>query len=106
VIDGRDRIMENFRRQTPGPFEVHKMFGDDTNVCVVAEITNTLGGTEFLRGSDQPFTTFECVVYRIKDRHIREHTTYLNWLDAYVQAGLVDLDPAEGLKPDSSDLDV
>jgi ketosteroid isomerase-like protein len=91
VIAGRDRIMENFQHQTPGTFEVHQMFGDDAHVCVVAKVTNTLGGTELLQGSDQPFTTFECVVYRIKDGHIREHTTYLNWLDAYVQAGLVDL---------------
>src|SRR5713226_10619277 len=55
VIEGRDRIMGNFQRQTPGPFEVHQMFGDDTHVCMVAKVTNTLGGTEFLRGSDQPF---------------------------------------------------
>ena len=93
VIEGRQRIVENFRQQAPSAFVLHQMFGDDTHVCVIAKVTNTLEGTEFLRGSDRPFTTFECVSYRIEGGRIREQTTYVNWLDAYVQAGLVDLEP-------------
>jgi ketosteroid isomerase-like protein len=91
VVQGRQAILENFRGQTPGSFKIHHLFGDDTHVCVVAKVTGTLAGTDLLQGSDQPFTTFECVVYRITDGLIREHTTYVNWLDAYVQTGLVDL---------------
>ncbi len=93
VIEGRQAIVENFRRQAPSTFVLHQMFGDETHVCVIAKVTNALESTEFLRGSDQPFTTFECVIYRIERGRIHEQTTYVNWLDAYVQAGLVDLEP-------------
>jgi ketosteroid isomerase-like protein len=93
VLEGRRQIVENFHRQAPSAFALQQMFGDDTHVCVTAKVTNTVPGTEFLRAGDQPFTTYECVIYRMERGRIREQTTYVNWLDAYVQAGLVDLGP-------------
>lgn len=71
VIEGRQAIVENFRRQAPSTFVLHQMFGDETHVCVIAKVTNALESTEFLRGSDQPFTTFECVIYRIERAYSR-----------------------------------
>ena len=50
-------------------------------------------GTQSLRGDNMPFTTYECVVYRIDDGRIAEQTTYANWLDAYVQSEMIDLEP-------------
>jgi hypothetical protein len=31
------------------------------------------------------------MVFRFEDGRVKEQTAYVNWLDAYVQAGLVDL---------------
>ena len=45
------------------------------------------------RGSDREFTTYECVVFKLDAGRIKEQATYVNWLDAYVQAGLIDLAP-------------
>jgi ketosteroid isomerase-like protein len=91
VLEGRQQIVENFRRQVQPVFEVRQMFGDDSRVCVVARVTTTLAGTEFLRGNDAPYSAFECATYRIVDGRIREQTVYVNWLDVYVQTGLVDV---------------
>jgi hypothetical protein len=49
-------------------------------------------GNEVLRGADRPYSTYECVVYRIANGKVAESTTYINWLDPYVQVGLVDMD--------------
>jgi ketosteroid isomerase-like protein len=92
VLDGRPQIAENFRRQMRGAFEIRQVFADDSHVCVVTKVTTTFSATQFLRGNDQPYTAFECAVYRIADGLIREQTVYVNWLDVYVQTGIVDLE--------------
>jgi ketosteroid isomerase-like protein len=67
------------------------MFGDGEHVCVVGKVNaERFPGNDFLRGVDLPYSTYECVVYRIADGKVAESTTYLNWLDPYVQVGLVD----------------
>jgi hypothetical protein len=38
-----------------------------------------------------PYTTYECLVYRIVDGKVASSTAYINWLDPYVQVGLDDL---------------
>jgi ketosteroid isomerase-like protein len=91
VLEGRAQIVENFRRLAPGNFEVRSMFGDDVHVCVIGKLSTTFAGTKFFPGNDQPFTTYECIVYRVEGGRIREQTVYRNWLDVYVQAGLIDL---------------
>ena len=91
VLRGRDAITENFRRQDPFAIEVRLMFGDESNVCVVGKLSGIVSGTERLKGTDQPFSTYECAVYTFRDGLIDRQLTFVNWLDAYVQANLVRL---------------
>ena len=92
VLRGRAAIVEQLRR-TGGDssFEVKQMFGDDRNVCVVGKVTaQRFVGSEHLQGADRPYSTYECIVYRIADGKVAESTGYINWLDPYVQMGLVE----------------
>jgi ketosteroid isomerase-like protein len=91
VLRGRNAIAENFRRQDPFAIEVRLMFGDDSHVCVVGKLSGIVSGTEKLKGANQPFSTYECAVYTLRDGLIEEQLTFVNWLDAYVQADLVSL---------------
>ncbi len=93
VLEGRDRIVENLRRHDIESYDVQVMFGDGSNVCVVIKLSGAMVATQFLQGNDQPYTTYECVIYRIEDEHIQEQTSYINWMDVYVQAGMVELTP-------------
>jgi ketosteroid isomerase-like protein len=90
VTKGRQAIVDQMR-QGGGRFEIKKMFGDDEHVCVVGKV-NAEGfpGNQVLRGADQPYSTYECIVYRVAGGKVAESTVYLNWLDPYVQMGLVD----------------
>jgi ketosteroid isomerase-like protein len=93
VQRGRDAIVEQFRR-TAGEsrFEVKQIFGDDRSVCVVGKVeAQRFIGSEHLKGADRPYSTYECIVYRIADGKVAESTAYVNWLDPYVQVGLVDV---------------
>ena len=94
VTKGKPAIVEQFRAtvgSAGGAFQVKQMFGDDKHVCVVGKVTAPrFPGNEFLKGADRPYATYECIVYRIADGKVAEQTTYLNWLDPYVQVGLVD----------------
>ena len=47
--------------------------------------------TATFKGSNSQFTSYECVLFRFEDGRVKEQTTYINWLDAYVQTGLIDL---------------
>jgi ketosteroid isomerase-like protein len=93
VLRGAEAIVEQLRRTAgESSFEVKQMFGDDRNVCVVGKVTaQRFIGSEHLQGADRPYSTYECLVYRIADGKVAESTTYTNWLDPYVQMGLVDL---------------
>jgi len=93
VLAGREAIVEQLRRTAgAGRFEVKQMFGDDEHVCLVGKVTaERFLGSEHLRGADRPYSTYECVVYRLANGKVAESTAYLNWLDPYVQLGLVDL---------------
>ena len=93
VLEGRDRIVENLRRHDIESYEVRSMFGDGANVCVIIKLSGAMVGTQFLEGNNQPYTTYECVVYQIENEHIQEQTSYINWMDVYVQTGMVDLTP-------------
>ena len=91
VVKGRQAILEQMR-QGGGAFDIKKMFGDDEHVCLVGKVTaQRFPGNQYLRGADQPYSTYECIVYRIADGKVAESTAYLNWLDPYVQVGLVDV---------------
>jgi ketosteroid isomerase-like protein len=90
LLTGRQAIVDQFR-QGAGTFDVKKMFGDDEHVCVVGKVTaERFPGNQALRGADRPYSTYECIVYRVEDGKVAESTAYLNWLDPYVQVGLVD----------------
>jgi len=91
VLRGRHDIVENFRRQDPAAVEARLTFGDDTHVCVVGRLSGITTGSERLKGNNQPFTTYECTVYTLRDGLVIEQLVFVNWLDPYVQAGLVDL---------------
>jgi ketosteroid isomerase-like protein len=90
VLTGRQAVVDQFR-QGAGTFEVKRMFGDDENVCVVGKVSaERFPGNQFLQGADRPYSTYECIVYRIAGGKVAESTAYLNWLDPYVQVGLID----------------
>jgi ketosteroid isomerase-like protein len=93
VTSGRQAIVDQVRATAGGSkFQIKQLFGDDKNVCVVGKATaEGWPGNEVLRGASRPYSTYECVLYRIADGKVVESTTYLNWLDVYVQVGLVDL---------------
>jgi ketosteroid isomerase-like protein len=91
VLRGRDAIAENFRRQDPFAIEVRLTFGDESHVCVVGKLSGIVSGTEKLKGTNQPFSTYECAVYTFRDGLIEHQLIFVNWLDAYVQADLVSL---------------
>ena len=90
---GRTAIVEQFRRTAgAGAFAVKEMFADDHRVCVVGKVTaDQFVGNDYLRSADRPYATYECIVYRIADGKVKESTAYINWLDPYVQVGLVDV---------------
>jgi hypothetical protein len=71
---------------------VKQMFGDDEHVCVVGKVTAvSFLGSQHLQGAERPYSTYECIVYRIADGKMAESTAYIDWLDPYVQVGLVDV---------------
>jgi ketosteroid isomerase-like protein len=89
---GRRAIVDQFRTTAGGNFQVKEMFGDDEHVCVVGKVSaERFPGNQFLRGADNPYSTYECIVYRLADGKIAESTAYINWLDPYVQVGMVDV---------------
>jgi ketosteroid isomerase-like protein len=93
VLSGREAIVDQLR-QTAGTsrFEVKQMFGDDEHVCLVGKvIAERFLGSQYLRGGDLPYSTYECFVYRIANGKVAESTAYINWLDPYVQLGLVEV---------------
>ena len=92
VLTGRQAVVDQFRRNAgAGSFEVKELFGDDAHVCVVGKVTaQRFPGNQYLRGADRPYATYECIVYGIAGGKVAESTTYTNWLDPYVQVGLVD----------------
>jgi len=92
VTTGRDAVLDQFRQTAGGRFELKQMFGDDEHVCVIGKVSaERFPGNAFLRSSDVPYSTYECIVYRIADGKVAESTAYINWLDPYVQVGLVDV---------------
>jgi ketosteroid isomerase-like protein len=93
VARGRQAVVDQFRTGAgDSSFETKKMFGDDRHVCVVGKVTaERFRGNASLRGAERPYTTYECIVYGIKGGRVAESTAYLNWLDPYVQMGLVDM---------------
>jgi ketosteroid isomerase-like protein len=93
VLIGREAIVDQLR-QTAGAarFAIKQMFGDDKHVCVVGKVTaERYVGSQYLQGADRPYSTYECIVYRIAHGRVEESTAYINWLDPYVRVGLVEL---------------
>jgi ketosteroid isomerase-like protein len=96
VVKGRQAVLEQMRGGG-GTFDIKKMFGDDEHVCLVGKVTaDRFPGNQYLRAADQPYSTYECIVYRIAGGKVAESTAYLNWLDPYVQVGLVDVSTLTG----------
>jgi ketosteroid isomerase-like protein len=98
VTTGRDAVVAQMRQNTgAGRFEVKQMFGDDDRVCVVGKVSaERFPGNAYLKAKDVPYSTYECIVYRIADGKVAESTAYVNWLDPYVQVGLVDASTLTG----------
>jgi ketosteroid isomerase-like protein len=90
VFTGRQAIVDQMR-QVSGTFETKEMFGDGEHVCLVGKVSaQRFPGNQFLQGVERPYSTYECLVYRIAGGKVVEWTAYLNWLDPMVQVGLVD----------------
>lgn len=96
VVEGRDAIIEDIAQRPPPTLDVRLVFGADDLACAVVKRTSSVTSTRQLKGSTNQFTTYECVVFRLAAGLVAEQTTYVNWLDAYVQSGLVDLAPLLG----------
>jgi ketosteroid isomerase-like protein len=93
VTTSRQAIVDQFRGNAGRNVQIKQLFGDDRHVCMVAKVTaGGWPGNEVLRGTDRPYSTYECVVYRITNGKVAESTTYINWLDPYVQVGLLDME--------------
>ena len=92
VSQGREEILQNFRQLPPGQAELRDIFADDSHVCAVQKLSSTFTATQHFRGSGKPFTTYQCQVFRLEGGRIREQTIYANFLDVYVQAGMVSLE--------------
>ena len=92
VTTGRQAVVDQFRATAgDSTFALKQMFGDDKHVCVIGKVAaERFPGNAYLQGADHPYSTYECVVYRIKGGRVAESTAYINWLDPYVQVGLVD----------------
>ena len=94
VVEGRDAVLATMRANSDagGTLEVRDMFGDDNHVCVVGKLTaSDFPGNQFLRSSDEPFTTWQANIYRFDHGRIAETTMYCNWLDVYAQTGIIDV---------------
>ncbi len=93
VTQGREQILANFRQQAApaGQAEIRSVFADDSHVCAVMKVSGPFAGNQYFRGSGKPFSTYECIVYGLEGGRVREQTVYMNFLDVYVQAGLVPL---------------
>ena len=92
VTRGRQAIVDQIRQMSGGNFEVKETFGDDRHVCVVGKLSAArFPGNQYLRSADRPYSTYECIIYRIAEGKVAESTSYVNWLDPYVQTGLVDV---------------
>ena len=93
VTQGREQVISNLRQNPPaGEAQLRSIFGDESHVCAIMKVSGPFSGTEHFRGSGKPFSTYECIVYGLEGGRIREQTMYMNFLDVYVQAGLVPLD--------------
>jgi ketosteroid isomerase-like protein len=94
VSQGRDAVLEMMRQNaetTGGTFEQKDVSADDTHVCVVGKISGPrFPGNAFLKSAENPYSTYECVVYRMHNGRVIESTAYVNWLDVYTKVGLVD----------------
>ena len=93
VTQGREQILANMRQQPApaGQAEIRSIFSDDNHVCAVMKVGGPFIGNQHFRGTDKPFSTYECIVYELQGGRVREQTVYMNFLDVYVQAGLVPL---------------
>ena len=78
-------------QRPPSRLEVRQVFGDGESVCAVVKRTGPVARTQTFRGTEREFSTYECVVFKLEAGRIEEQTTYVNWLDTYVQTGLIDL---------------
>ena len=93
VTQGKNQIRENFRNAQPAanPPQVRTIFADEGHVCLEERVSSNFNGTAFFKGSGKPYTTYQCIVYEIEDNRIKSSTAYINFLDVYVQAGMVDV---------------
>jgi len=93
VTEGREQILAHFRQQDApaADAEMQSVFADDDHVCAVMRVSGPFSGNQYFRGNGKPFTTYECIVYGLEGGRVREQTVYMNFLDVYVQAGLVRL---------------
>ncbi len=91
---GREQIVANFAQQSgpAGEAEIRSVFADEGHACAIVKVNGNFAGTQYFRGTGKPFSTYECIVYDIENGRIKGQTVYMNFLDVYVQAGLIPID--------------
>ena len=93
VTQGREQILSNLRQQPPpGQADTRTIFADDTHVCAVQRVNAPFTGNQYFKGTDKPFTSYQSAVFTLDGGRIKEQTLYINFLDVYVQAGVIGLD--------------
>ncbi len=93
VSQGREQILANLRQLGPaGQAEIRSIFADDNQVCAVMKVSGPFTGNQYFKGSERPFSTYECIVYGLEGGRIKEQSVYMIFLYVYFEAGLVPLD--------------
>lgn len=93
VTEGRDAWIAQMRDNADGEgtVETRDVFADDHQVCVISkQSASRFRGNDYLKAAEKPYSTFQCVVYRVEHGKVTESTNYVNWLDVYTQVGLID----------------
>ena len=98
MIQGRGAILDGFHAGRHLEFyreaEVRQIFADESgNVCVVRRVhAPRSAGSAFIRAGDRSYTTHDCAVYRVEGGCIRAGTLYCNWVDVFIQSGVLSPD--------------
>lgn len=72
--------------------DIRQVIADDNNVVVIQKLSaSSFPGSEVFKSADSPYSTYECVVYRLANNKVVESTAYVNWADVYVQTGVLDV---------------
>lgn len=92
LFEGKEQIVNLWKSNPAFNFDIRKIFGDDTDVCLLQKVSaDTFQPGQYLKGSDKPFSEYQALVFRVDGGKIAEITQYTNWMSVYTQVGLLDM---------------